>query len=1299
MGQNTIYLAKSGSGTLVLTGSLCFTANGGDVVNINAGTLQIGNGGNTGDVWKATSDGSHQVNDYGTLAFDRSDNYTFMAGSGTNGSNTMGTSGSGNILMIGTGVTTLPYTLNYTGAAIVDSGTLQIGNGTSGEGLASTSVSISSGAILAFSHSDNITISPSGGIAGNGGIAKNGTGILLLSGTNNTYAGGTIINAGAVTATNSGALGAFTSPGGGVYVAPAATLGVYVGGSGWSSSSLSALTNASTFSTGSFLGMDTSAAGGSYTLSGSLTGGFGLNKLGSGVLVLSSTANNYSGGTKITAGTLNFASGALPLSAIAFAGGELQWASGNTQDISAGLAPIAFGQTAVIDTNTNNVSLYTAISGTGGLTKVGAGALTLAASNTYQGTTTVSTGTLQLGDGLSSNGSVAGNIVNNATLVFANPNAQSYSGTISGGNGNYVYMSGAGTLTLNGNNTYTGFTMVNSGALILAGTSSTNGNARIQIFGGMVNFQSAAALPGGEIDFMGSSGTLQVGGNGITVNNLIYAAPAVANQSVLIDAQGYNTTFAGNMGPGYLANCIETLNNNGTALVSGNINFSNANGTFVKTGTGTMVFTGTVNYAAGVQSVTVNAGTLQIGNGGTSGDINQIANNNNTSITDNATLVLDRSGNYTFGGAGTHPEWLWVNGNGSMFVEGGGVTTVLGRINISGATTVSSGTLVVGGQIDGTVITNSGNVGPVVINGGAMLSGSTAYALTGSGNGQLNAVTINESGVLNAFPGVQMYMYRSLNVAGGTLSGGGYYLGTGNSGGTDTGPQTYAFTSAPDGTPAVISAGSINLPGNITFSVTAGGSPGAVDLNVSGNLINTPGKNGGLTKTGNGLMVVSGVGNTYTGDTDVNGGVLAVNGSLPAASGVYVNPTGVLAGSGSVGSVQVLSGGALSPGFTAGVGTLAAANVTLFSGSALNYTIGSAANGLLNVINSGNFTIGSSVTLNITPAAGWGNGTYELATFNAGSLTDNSSSFSGWTVAGSGLGSHTYSFTDTGGSLDVVVSAPIVTTVSGTWGNNGGGSWSTAGNWSGSLIPTATNDTALFASTTASGTATVTLDGSHTLSGLTFNNTGASYAITTGTGGNLTLVATSGAVTLANSGGSHSIGASVALGSNLEVTTAGGSMLTISGPVTQINTGTSLNLSGSGALLLSGSDSYSGGTTVNSGTLNVNGAQALPTSGVLVVGRSGRVVLGNITGAAEMVAASPLTSESTSLASVPAASSIDSSAAEQASSAAVQVSVPIGAPVSGGPAAVPEPSTVLLLLVGAAALAVWRRKNGLGIRK
>ena len=92
-------------------------------------------------------------------------------------------------------------------------------------------------------------------------------------------------------------------------------------------------------------------------------------------------------------------------------------------------------------------------------------------SNTYNGLTTISGGTLQLGDGVSKNGSVAGNIVNNAQLTFANPNAQTYAGTISGSSG--LTKTDSGTLLLSGTNTYTGGTTVSGGTLDFAGPAAT----------------------------------------------------------------------------------------------------------------------------------------------------------------------------------------------------------------------------------------------------------------------------------------------------------------------------------------------------------------------------------------------------------------------------------------------------------------------------------------------------------------------------------------------------------------------------------------------------------------------------------------------------------------------------------------------------------------------------------------------------------------------------------------------------------------------------------------------------------
>ena len=79
------------------------------------------------------------------------------------------------------------------------------------------------------------------------------------------------------------------------------------------------------------------------------------------------------------------------------AGGTLQWASGNTQDVSSQFIAMASGQTAILDTNGNDVTLASAISGGGSLTKAGSGTLTLTGADTVSGDTTVSGGALMIG--------------------------------------------------------------------------------------------------------------------------------------------------------------------------------------------------------------------------------------------------------------------------------------------------------------------------------------------------------------------------------------------------------------------------------------------------------------------------------------------------------------------------------------------------------------------------------------------------------------------------------------------------------------------------------------------------------------------------------------------------------------------------------------------------------------------------------------------------------------------------------------------------------------------------------------
>ena len=232
---------------------------------------------------------------------------------------------------------------------------------------------------------------------------------------------------------------------------------------------------------------------------------------------------------------------------------------------------------------------------------------------------------------------------------------------------------------------------------------------------------------------------------------------------------------------------------------------------------------------------------------------------------------------------------------------------------------------------------------------------------------------------------------------------------------------------------------------------------------------------------------------------------------------------------------------------------------------------------------------------------------YSLPSTDYHDVTSGSNGFS----AGPGFDLATGLGTPVANSLVPDLAAYQTSRVLGNWTSAGGGSWSTSGNWDSNGAPGNTNqDTAIFGTTIGSSSATITLDGSRALSSLTFSTTGGgSYTLSRASSDStsvLILVSTGTTTAVVNNGGSHAINAPVVLGSNLNMSAASGTKLTINGQVSETGGSHSLTVSGGGLFVLAGTNSYSGGTTVSGGMLQASTTAALPGYGT-----SGQVAVGN----------------------------------------------------------------------------------------
>lgn len=789
-------------------------------------------------------------------------------------------------------------------------------------------------------------------ISGSGSLIKTGAGALTLSAAN-TFTGGTTINGGLIefSALENFGTGHVTLDGGGARWASG------------TSTDLSPRLNALGSGGGTF---DTN--GSDVTFSTALAGPGALTKTGAGTLTLA-PGSTYAGGTTIRAGVIEFGSGgALGTGNLTLDGGALRWASGTSTDISARLNPIGAGG-ATFDTNGNDVSFITSISGSGALVKNGAGMLTLTGDNTVGGMVTLNAGALAItgaftAGGIALNGgslSVGGTIgigaaglsitsdttLSNpivlaaATQTWSVPNGTSLTltGNISGGDISDLLNFTSpnfpgGTITLSGQSTFQFNQIDISRPLTLALGSSATFDADLNVTSGPLGLQDGVVLTAGASGFrLRSTDTTARTITVITTRALPFLirlgdTDPAHNGALSISAIGVTSNNGGP--PNLLTLQVDSpVSLNGVA----------GGASLIKTGLATLTFE--QSFGFGLFGVEIDSGTLASANlfgnglgpgtvkfaGGTFQALASYSLTNPTRLGSAGTI--DTPGGITLGWNGN------ITGGGVLTKTGAG-TLVLGTSNsFSGTTTVNSGTLQLGAD-------------------GALPNGTPVSVVSGA--------TLD----LNHHPATL-----------GSLTG---------AGNINTGGAALTLAQATD----------------TTFTGVIGGG-------------------GGLNKTGAGTLILTGA-NTYTGATTVDAGLFVVNGSL-ANTALAINPGGTLGGSGSIGGLTTLASDAhLAPGNSPG--TLTFTNgLTLAAGSAFDFQLGTTSD--LIRVSGGTLTGPSSgtVTFNLSDAGGFAAGNYTLFDFNgAGTSNFVTTAFTlGTTISG-----YDYSFALNGSALELTATASAI---------------------------------------------------------------------------------------------------------------------------------------------------------------------------------------------------------------------------------------------------------------------------------
>lgn len=437
-----------------------------------------------------------------------------------------------------------------------------------------------------------------------------------------------------------------------------------------------------------FTALNNTTAAGGLAVTGNLqeTGGSrSVTKSGPNRLILLGTSN-YTGTTTIE-------------------GGIIQVGDGGTSGILAAGNVINSGTLAF--NRADDVTVPNAISGSGGVSQLGAGTMTLAGANTYTGATTVANGTVKVGtasslptgssivlgdaqnnsgifdlagfdgnvSGLSTVGVGVANIIGNSSttassVITFNASTTQFAGTIQdtlgAGTRSVALTVASGALTLSGNNSYTGPTMVNSGAALQIGSgfnTGTFGTGPVTVNGSIVfnrsdNFDVAVGIAG--------TGELKQNGTGRLILSAVntLTGPTTVNGGALVVSGALNATSSVSVQGGALLGgkgTISTSSNGNVTLIAGsNLAPGDSVGTLtLALGTGSLDLSATAGLAGYLQfelgatadRILLNSGTLNIGTGGL--DLDDFTFTNAGGLTEGTYVLFDTSGD--IGGAlGNH---------------------------------------------------------------------------------------------------------------------------------------------------------------------------------------------------------------------------------------------------------------------------------------------------------------------------------------------------------------------------------------------------------------------------------------------------------------------------------------------------------------------------------------------------------------------------------------------------------------------------------------------------------------------